>query len=453
MNFFKFRLLSTYRPHNTHLPEWTAQKQQELLNLISQHKQHKGNWPLVSQYVRDIPIRYSAKWTPQETDRLRQHIQTEYRRRSQKMDWPRIGKYMGRSPSACFLRFYQQTNKPNTPDKPPPMEVYQDKDGSLAKAIQDNMHSNTVQWDRVSKIMQADLLQVLRWVNSNSALSRLVPMDSLELSIKRMLRFIQHHIPVLTTANWPLISLYMCMPKIQCMEIYHRHLKQSTGIRIRNNTRWTDEELDQLNKVTSRLAAGQIDWNKVSHLMGGNRSPQSYQAAYRKLQQEQQVTGLPWDTKDLDQIKQFLIRQLRDQSGDRRVLQQVCQMFPHRTKSDVRKEVRRIRQQIISQSTRLYSKDMPRLLQLAEGQQDKAVDWREVARAMGSTASLCRKKYEMLMARKSGRREWTAEEVERLCDAVGNYSEKIDWYVVGQLVGTRSPDQCYIKHRSFTRRQ
>ncbi|KAJ1952201.1 hypothetical protein GGI12_006307, partial [Dipsacomyces acuminosporus] len=101
-------------------PAWTQSEQDKLIRIINAKYRDKvaGNWELVVQHIKDIPVNYRHPWTQKEHNDLALHIKTHYYQAGRRLNWTKIGRAFGRTALSCKLAYYmRRSDGPETGSK------------------------------------------------------------------------------------------------------------------------------------------------------------------------------------------------------------------------------------------------------------------------------------------------------------------------------------------------
>ncbi|KAJ1990444.1 hypothetical protein GGI25_003554 [Coemansia spiralis] len=460
------------------LPPWTQREKTELLTLLHNEK---GSWHKVISYVDSIPMRNARSWSTEERTRLSEYVTQRFFACAQPLDWALVARKFARSQASCQLMYYKMrgaerrnsssnnnnkdSSKNSDDDKPAASDVTDIGDAKVCQLLLPLGSGGVVDWDTVASELQVPLVPLLNRVHESAdprlreLAARLTqprprPNKAPQFADKltKFLSRFTTHVP------WHLVALYMCTDIPAC-------IPTTTLKKARRS--WQPEELARL-----RAAHGDRQrfpkWSDIARHVG-SRTITQCKSQWGNLQTACPATiAKAWAPQDIKKIDKVV------QSSSKAPLCELLRLFPLRDAGEVRAELRRAQSRDYSRRTRQRAKSMTmRIVELRQNSEG----WDEISKSVRLPRAVCRERHRAFVQKLGGVRKWTQEEHQRLVDALGvlrstaasaaasapafapasvpasvpaaasaSAGTKTDWEAVALMVGSKTPNQCYLRY-------
>ncbi|KAJ1946502.1 hypothetical protein GGF37_001127 [Kickxella alabastrina] len=472
----RLRALDTHRAQIARLStscawaRWSAAEQKELIQMINNDFRGKieGNWDLVAQHIRDVPINHWQTWSSAERKKLVDTVHQKYISKRRSINWERIGAEFNRTPDTCITVYYCKT-----------VEIREARDAaergansggedlarlwlavSTRTGATDADGVTSIDWAAVARDLGRPLLDVLALAyrhgishSSESLLPRLAyPAKWPASRVQRLQAFVSENyllstpIPSFDPApvDMNLASLFMGVHPADCAHAYESQIRVQSGIRAAHKA-WQPEEIARLYEACTQRSKFRT-WDDISAHVG-TRSRSACYTCHMRQQDNSDQGFAEWTAENIALIEQHI----QESPKQKHILPELCKMFPEKSKIQVRNQLhrcklrlhmRRVQKNAVSQPS--YLESCVKSAEAANG----SVDWRAVSQALAVPPQNCKKAYEDMQRKQFAPLRWSREEVQRLMQTVEATKDKDDfcWNVVSRAVSTRTPQQCSSKY-------
>ncbi|KAJ1949355.1 hypothetical protein EC988_004806 [Linderina pennispora] len=325
------RNLTTRPPHQRET--WTQRDQDRLIRMINTKYRNTvpGNWDVVVQLIKDASANHRKPWTAELLTELQDLVQANFST-GRPLNWTKIARTMGRSPTACFCAFYQNRTHAHPPMPAVlPVAGYKrwtsSEQSRLNEAVED---LGTRDWENVAqrvgsrspsscrtfwrsqqkipsgKWSEKERRRLVEVLEATPKHTRVVPIlaqmfpdkspDDLRGELHRARAALSYHTYSKWTAgrirtlmdcvkeqkdiDWHSVAekvggvtVSMCQTKYQAI----RAKSAACGV-----ARWTAEEVDRLDSAV-RDTQGRINWQEIARTVGTKTTKQCYVKWYRCL--------------------------------------------------------------------------------------------------------------------------------------------------------------------------
>ncbi|KAJ1820090.1 hypothetical protein LPJ75_001026 [Coemansia sp. RSA 2598] len=483
------------RPYTRTCPTLAARAAQsdgtksKLVDLANKKHQGKieGDHDAATKHVEQTPAKRYHRWSDDELRKLEEMVRTGLRSTKPPALWEEIGRQLGRSARSCSIAYYAYAKKQIKAGLLDPklynVEAIQKAASAIERHRQDADSKGVVaiDWQAVARETGKPMLDILNQISSLIMLSKSddaasaaqtraqmlipyihtqrlqYPQEWLPSHVGRLQQLLDDNRHQRKSINIQVVSLYMGIEQASCALALNQLYRKIDSVGIMDSVKpWTAAEKERLKKAV-KACGKPMDWKRVSAMVGTRSEIACCDQWYRNIRKEVPNEKIAWTAEEIAHITEMI----QNSPPGTVLLPTICKMYPDRSHGDIKRLLRRCRDNVTHEQMYKQLRENPELLDQCVDEMRNAegnVDWSAVGKKMGVRPSRCKRHYENRMSKKTSPVNWSMAEVDRLQWAIKEYKRRkdenpqgalrgsVDWHFVSMMVGSRTVNQCINKY-------